>query len=172
MLVGNVLTAQSPLFGIYTKWSDSFVSWEIINEDEDVVGSIEQLWMQQNNWKEWRVEIDGHSGIIRQKWKDDPSQWNVTLDEEIVNAQTRWTGDFKNWRITNNDIALNLECKYGNVINEWLINDKNYGTLRLRTLEENDPRDWIIEDDLDESVPIAIRMAAVFLAVFNSSPKL
>lgn len=167
----NCTFSQEYIGGIYSRWSDSFAAWEIVDEEEEIVGFIEQLWMNQNNWKEWRIEVFEQSGIIRQKWRDDPNLWEIRIENEIVTAQTRWGNDRRNWRITDNEITLNLECKYGNNISEWIVEDKTLGTFTINTINDNDPRDWYISDQLDESVSLPMKTAIVFLTVFNSAPK-
>lgn len=179
------------LSSISTRWNDSFVEWEIYaatprdstreetdedseEPDESLVGELKLRWLNvRDDYSEWDYEIDGERGTIRQKWKDDPSQWELrSYSGSVVSMRTTWPGDFNEWRVTDNSIALNLKSRWTNQFDEWLVDDANRGRFYMYTMVERDPRDWTIEDSLDESVSQSVKMALIFLTVFNGSPKM
>ena len=86
--------------------------------------------------------------------------------------RTAWPGDFNEWRVTDNSIALHLKSRWTNQFDEWLVDDQNRGRFYMYTMIERDPRDWTIEDSFDESVSQSVKMALIFLTVFNGSPKM
>ncbi|MFN0213792.1 MAG: hypothetical protein ACKVT2_06010 [Saprospiraceae bacterium] len=168
------------------RWQDSFVEWEIfssikqadLEEDEEAeeeyYGELKLRWLNvRDDWSEWDFDLAGHRGTIRQKWKDDPQQWELrTYTGAIITMRTAWNGDFKEWRVSDNTITLNIKSKWTNQLDEWHVQDDNYGNFYLYTLRTRDPRDWAIEDNLDPAISEEMKLAMVFLVVFNSSPKM
>lgn len=192
----SALASAQEFSSISTRWSDSFVEWEIyayISEDssktdtiemaegeedfdepqEELYGELKLRWLNlRDDWTEWDYELGGERGTIRQKWKDDSSQWELrSYSGDIVNMRTMWPNDFTEWRVTDNSITLKLESRWKNQFDEWLVDDSSRGKLYLYTFARNDPRDWAIEDDLDESVSQPMKMALIFITVFVGSPK-
>jgi len=41
----------------------------------------------------------------------------------------------------------------------------------VHTTFVNDPRDWTIIDELDDNIPLAMKMAMTFLAIYHSVEK-
>ncbi len=179
------------LSGISTRWNDSFVEWEIytsIRQDtarsdpdedaeapeEELYGELKLRWLNvRDDFTEWEYELGGERGTIRQKWKDDPSQWELrSYTGNIVSMRTAWSNDFNEWRVTNNSFSLNLKSRWTNQFDEWLVDDPTRGKFYIYTLTQRDPRDWAIEDDLDDSVSQSMRMALIFLTVFHGSPRM
>ena len=185
------LTAQN-LTSVSTRWSDSFVEWEIYaampqdttnsagsEEDsepaeEELYGELKLRWLNvRDDFSEWDYELGGERGTIRQKWKDDPTQWEVrSYEGNIVSIRSMWSNDLTEWRVTDNSITLNLKSRWKNQFDEWLVDDSTYGRFYLYTYTERDPRDWAIEDSLDDSISNSMKMALIFLTVFNGSPRM
>ncbi|HNE29092.1 MAG: hypothetical protein U0U46_11220 [Saprospiraceae bacterium] len=191
MSVAALLGAQQQhLSGVSSRWSDSFVEWEIYAvsadtsaaeedeesdyPDEETVGELKLRWLNlRDDWTDWDFQYGELRGTIRQKWKDDLNQWELrTYNGDVITMRTAWANDFKEWRVTDNSMSLNLRSRWTNQLDEWLVDDPNRGRFYLYTLRERDPRDWAIEDNLDESVTPAMKMALIFLTVFNGSPKM
>ena len=188
-LLAGLLPAQS-LSTVSSRWSDSFVEWEIyavmpqdsidVGEDdeegpqEELLGELKLRWLNmRDDFSEWDYEIGGERGTIKQKWKDDPSQWELrSYSGNIISIRTAWPNDYNEWRVTDNSIALNLKSRWTNQFDEWLVDDPSRGKFYMYTLAERDPRDWAIEDSLDESVSLSMKMALIFLTVFNGSPRM
>ncbi len=179
--------AQTPaMTTIGCRWQNSFVEWEIFSTlkqadleegeevDEEYYGDIKLRWLNvRDDWSEWDYELGGQRGTIRQKWKDDLQQWELrSYAGVVVTMRTAWNGDFKEWRVSDNSITLNIKSKWSNQLDEWLVQDSNYGSFYLYTLRTRDPRDWAIEDQLDPAISEEMKLAMVFLVIFNSSPKM
>lgn len=178
------------LSSVSTRWSDSFVEWEIYalatentesdpDEDsetpeEELYGELKLRWLHvRDDFSEWDYEFGGERGTIRQKWKDDPSQWELrSYDGNVVSIRAMWQQDLSEWRVTDNSVTLNLKSKWKNQFDEWLVDDLTRGKFYLYTFNEQDPRDWAIEDSLDESVSNSMKMALIFLTVFFGSPRM
>lgn len=191
LLPGLQALAQS-MSSVRTRWSDSFVEWEIYRfvprdssdvspeqeeateaADEEVDGELKQRWRNvKDDWSEWDYEIGDEQGTIRVKWKDEPSQWELrSYDGNIITMRTSWPKDYTEWRVTDNSVTLTLKSKWKNQLDEWLVDDPTRGRFYMYTLRSRDPRDWAIEDRLDESVSAAMKTALIFLTVFNGSPR-
>lgn len=181
------LHAQT-LSGISTRWSDSFVEWELFAfaqdttseeeddseaPDEESVGELKLRWLQmRDDWSEWDYHLGDERGTIKLKWKDDPTQWELrSYDGAVVTMRTAWNNDLTEWRVTDNSLSLTLRSRWTNQFDEWLVQDPARGTFYLYTLHRGDPRDWAIEDGLDGSVSPQMKLALVFLTVFQSTPR-
>ena len=179
------------LSGISTRWSDSFVEWELFgfaadtsqtdedSEDleetanEELFGELKLRWLNiRDDWSEWDYSMGEERGTIKMKWKDDVTQWELrSYQGSIITMRAAWSNDLSEWRVTNNSISLQLKSRWSGQADEWLVQDSNRGTFYMYTLQEGDPRDWAIEDELDDSVPASMKMALVFLTIFHSSPR-
>ncbi len=181
------VSAQTPtMTTISSRWQDSFVEWEIFSSirqadleegeevEEEYYGELKLRWLNvREDWSEWAFEIGGERGNIRQRWKDDPQQWELrTYSGAIITMRTNWNGDFNEWRVSDNTITLNIKSKWTNQHDEWLVQNDTYGSFYLYTLRTRDPRDWAIEDNLDPAISEEMKLAMVFLVIFNSSPKM
>ena len=115
---------------------------------------------------------DDLRGTIKQKWKDDKTQWELrTYDGSIITMRAAWANDLTEWRITDNTTTLLFRSRWTNQYDDWGLKDQKYGQFHLYTLRSRDPREWAIEDSLDATISLPIKMAMVFLAVFHASPK-
>jgi hypothetical protein len=168
-LVFNI-KAQT-LTGISVKYNDAYVDWTIYTDDEDVEGNLTMTWQNPDDWSQWTYRIGEHTGSIKTKWNKDLSHWEIRGDNKIISAQQTWQGDNRQWRITNNSFSLDLKCKYGNNWNDWEVNDSKRGKFSVLTAYQNDPRDWNIEDETTEEVPLTMKMTIVFMSIINSVPK-
>lgn len=180
-------SAQAPtMTTISCRWQDSFAEWEIfsvfqkeaLEEDEvpeeELYGELKLRWLNvRDDWSEWDFELGGQRGTIRQRWKDDPQQWELrSYSGQVITMRTAWNGDFKEWKVSDNSISLNIRSKWANQLDEWLVDDSNYGSFYLYTLRSRDPRDWAIEDNLGPDISEEMKLAMIFLVVFNTTPKL
>lgn len=178
------LQAQT-LSGISSRWSDSFVEWDLYATssagpdsseapEEELYGELKLRWLSlRDDWSEWDFRLGDERGTIKMKWKDDPGQWELrTYSGTIITMKTAWNNDLSEWRITNNDISLTLRSRWTSQTDEWLVQDGTHGTYYLYTRHEGDPRDWIIEDRLDEAISRPMKLAIIFLTVFHSTPRL
>lgn len=180
------LHAQQWPSRISTRWSDSFVEWDILAPveadvedstaveelDEETIGSLELRKLHLEDWSEWRYNALDQSGTIKLKWKEDPTQWELRNGLDIVSMKATWVNDFTEWRITDNSITLTLRSKYTSQLDEWFIKSENYGNYHIYTRRERDPRDWYIDDELVPEIPLCMRIAVLFTAVYHGSPRI
>lgn len=170
---------------VSTHWNDSFVEWDIYaapdaanteeeeEPDEELYGELQLRWLNlKDDFSEWTYELGGQRGTIRQKWKNDPTQWELrTYDGNIITMKAPWSNDLSEWRVTDNSFSLTLKSRWTNQFDEWIVEDARRGRFYVYTLHSGDPRDWAVEDSLNEEVSEPMKMALVFLVIFHSSPK-
>ncbi len=164
------VSAQT-LAGAASRWGDSFREWVIYTDEDGNEGDLHLRWQNTDKWDEWEYRLDGVSGAIKIKWPQDPREWEIRSSEgDIVSAKTLWNNNFREWRISNNDLQMNLVCRYNNSWDEWEVRG-NSGNMEIYSAFAGDPRDWVVIDELDNDVPAAMRMAILFIVLFQSSPK-
>jgi len=182
-----ILGAQAPVMStVGVRWQDSFVEWQIFatypnrnlekdeEPEEEYYGELKLRWLNvREDWTDWEFDLAGLRGTVRQKWKDDPQQWELrSYAGAIITMRTAWNGFFNEWRVSDNTITLNIKSRWTNQFDEWEVKDSKYGTYYLYTLRPRDPRDWAIVDKLDPEISEEMKLALVFLVLFNSSPKM
>lgn len=175
-IIGFVFLIQSPVFcqdiiGIGTRWKDSFREWEVHTVDEFRTGSLELRWTIREDWTQWDFRLGDTTAQIRQKWKDDPNLWEIKCLDVVVTARTTWNNDFRQWRLSDGKHQLTWYSRYGNVRDEWILRENDVGTFSLYTYWEGDPREWVVTDELGEDMSYAMRVALIFIALYNSVPK-
>lgn len=171
LLFVQTLSAQV-LTGFNTRYNDAFVDWEIyVDSLDDAAGNLTMTWQHPDDWTQWSYRLGDKSGNIKTKWQKDISLWEIRGDNKTVSAQMMWSNDPREWRITDNKFSLELKCRFSGNFNEWIVDDSKHGSFRVFTRYENDPRDWIIEDELAPSVSLPMKMTLLFLVLFNSVPK-
>lgn len=166
----NAAEAQK-LIRFSVKYADTFMEWEIVPDEKSIdVGEFNLSWPHKPVWNDWEYRLDGRVGNIRQKWINRPDEWELIDGEFIVSIKNQWRGDLTIWKIKCDDYTLKFESKYQNLVDEWTLVTEKYGTFDIYSEYEGDARDWIIEDDLDEDIPLAIKMAMIFVTIQYSVP--
>jgi hypothetical protein len=159
------------LTGFSARYNNDFVDWEIYTDKDSEKGNLTMTWQQPDDWTQWSYRIGEQTGTIKTKWGKDLSQWEVRGENKVITIQPYWQGDPNNWRITDNDFSLELQTKWRGRVNEWYINDSKRGQMNIFSEYQNDPRDWIIEDELEEVVSFPMKMAIIYIVIFNSVPR-
>jgi hypothetical protein len=153
------------------KFNDSFVEWDILTDDENTEGTLTMTWQRPDDWTQWSYRVGEKTGAIKTKWLKDPSLWELRGENKIISMQQVWSNDPRLWRITDNAVSLDLKSRYGMNFQEWMVDEGKRGKISIFMDYPNDPRDWVIEDDLDESITFPMKMAILFLVIYNSVPK-
>lgn len=166
-----ILMSAQELIGFSVEYGDSFIEWEVVPADKEIdLGSLELSWPYKSDWSVWEYNVVGRVGSIRQKWINRPNEWELIDGEYIVAIKNQWRGDLTNWKITCEDFILRFESRYNNIVDEWMLTTDKYGTFEIYTDYEGDPRDWVIEDGLDSDVPLACKMAMIYICIYYSVP--
>lgn len=181
--LGFTAVMAQTLDAVNARWDDEFTEWDIytMEGDQTVVerggeeiieveasGQLVMRWQADLNWTEWDFMIDDVIGSVKQTWKDDPTQWELRIGSEVITCRAAWRDDLSEWRITNNRKTLVWRSKYRRNFSEWELRDDRYGEFYVYATYVNDPRDWSIDDQLDESIPFSMKMAMTFLAIYHS----
>ena len=159
------------LTGVATRWNDSFAEWAVFTTDEENEGELRLRWAMQDDWTEWQYRLGESTGTIKLKWREDLNEWEARGDNQIASARTVWRGNFREWRISDGKHTLTLHSRYGNIWDEWTIRNSSSGHFEMYTSFEGDPRDWAVIDELDESVPLPMKILMIHVVLFQSTPK-
>jgi hypothetical protein len=167
----NNLQSQT-LTGISVRFNDAFVDWDVFVDslDEDK-GNLQMTWQHPDDWTNWNYRIGEKTGTIKTKWTRDLEHWETRGENKIISAETIFAGEKRQWRVTNNDFSLELTCTDYQNCEQWTVEDSRRGKFLIYTERQRDPRDWLIEDELDPSVSLPMKMTLVFLAILNTVPK-
>ena len=160
------------IYGMSTEWNDSFREWIILGEDEDQDGSLEIRWPLRDDWTEWDWDFGGIRGEFYMRRPNDPEAWEGSGDGALVEGRTVWPGDRSRWVVVSGNIRMELGTRYSHIADEWIAEDRKFGRLYIYTDWEGDPRDWVIEDELSEEVPLVMKLLMVHIALMQSVPKI
>lgn len=160
------------IIGIGSRYNDSFREWQITTDDDDIRGDLRMRWEIRNDWTQWDLRIGDSVATIEQKWKDDPNLWEIRCNGVIVNARTAWPNEFTRWKLSDGTNQFNWQTKYANQRGEWLTESTDHGLFQVYNYWEGDPREWVVVDELDDSVSMALKVSMLFLALHFSTPRL
>ena len=160
------------VIGLGTRYNDTFKEWVIKTEDEDVEGEMRMRWAFRNDWTQWDIRIGDVIATVEQKWKDDPNLWEIRCGDYTVNARTTWPDVFNHWKLNDGKHQYNWGTKYANQRDEWLLGTGSDDLFKVSMYWTDDPRDWVVTDNLPEDVSMAMRLSMIFLAIHFSTPKL
>ncbi|WP_235297869.1 hypothetical protein [Portibacter marinus] len=162
------LEAQS-LFGLHTQWDDDIKQWDISLNEGELEGSIEMTWRMRNDFTEWNYKIGDRRGNIQQKWDNNANVWELKSVDRIVTVSTVWSGDFTSWRVNDGSHTIKIERPYLSADPiEWRIIADDKDSFFWYNEYEYDIRDWVIEDYLDETYSLELKLAAVFISILHS----
>lgn len=157
----------------HTESDNSFREWEIIleNDSTEIEGSLELIWGLNNDFTQWQYRIADQDGEISQKFANNSGLWELRSGGKVVTIRQTWPGDISEWKISHEDRSFDFQVVNQNYLDEWHIPDEKLGELVIYTENMGDPRDWIIIDYTIDSITFEERMAAIFIAIFSSTPK-
>ncbi len=172
-LILNISGAESQtLTSISARFNDAFVDWDVFADSLDTdKGNLSMTWQTPDDWTNFSYRMGEKTGTIKTKWSHDLEHWETRGENKIITAETLFTGDRRQWRVTNNNFSVELACTDFQNGEQWTVEDSRRGRFTIYTERHRDYRDWIIEDELDPSVSLPMKMTLVFLAVLNTVPK-
>ena len=158
---------------VHSRWNDRFDEWEVFGstvDDEEFVVQFDLVWPLQRNWEEWRIGGDLFEGSIRAKWPGDPGQWEMRINGDIIMINQLNRNDGNRWEIRNGTSRELLQTQWFNNPTQWFF--PRHREQWVQYMErEGDPRDWIIEDYLEEITDPGTRLAAIFIIIWQTIPK-
>lgn len=167
----GLLVAQN-IIGLGTRYDDSFKEWVIRTDDDDIEGELRMRWAFRNDWTQWDFRIGDVIGTVEQKWKDDPNLWEIRCGDYTVNARTTWPNVFNRWKLNDGKNQFNWGTKYANQHDEWMTDSGQNDLFKVNAYWTDDPRDWVVTDNLPEDVSNAMKLAMIFIAIHFSTPKI
>lgn len=164
------LQSQSDFEWLETEWTDSFVQWNLYAnlDSTNEVGAIDMVWLQQNDWSQWDIELGDYSGNVRSNIKGDFSDWTLRLGNEVVRIQQRWPNSWEEWRLSFQDQVYMLKTDDVVTNDYFILSLDRKTTMVIFTEFEGDYRTWILEQE--EELSPGVKLAASFIALFSSVP--
>jgi len=164
------------MLGWHSEWDDSVHEFKITFEtpEEEDYGEIEATWAHLNDFTQWDYSIGEYGGSINQKWPRRDDEWELRSDEgNTTTIKNRWRDDNSEVLINfNNEINVVWLSKSFNDGNTWLLYKNEYGEFEFYTEYIDDPRDWIIYDDTSLDLPIDVKVACCFIAMYRATAQL
>lgn len=165
---------QMQFLEAYSFWDDRVDEWVIpyysIKKNEDLELRLKPKWAFQKKWDEWVFEFEDKRGEIKTTWKGRDDLWELRLGNEQLSIQLKWQGDPNEWVIEEDRKKYTIKTAYRNTANAWYYKDGNH-EFGIYTTNRNDPRDWIIEDQTYDKISSNVRIAMIFIVLYNSIPK-
>ncbi len=166
----SVYTYGQALIGMTSQWNNSYTSWNIHDEDEDNIGTLELNGLQSNDWSFWQYTLNGASGFIRPTVTGNSNRWDLRGENKIITISTTWNNHFDDWLITENNISLKLRKETNSNGFLWIIEDKKLGNFSMQTRNSRFPTDWNMLDELDEKITVSMKIAILFAVIFTDCP--
>ena len=172
VILPSVGLCQFYLTEVHSRWNDRFDEWEILTEDgsSQSVYYLSLSWPLQRNWEEWRLEGEDLQAIIRTKWRGDLSTWEVRSNDEIIVIKQVYRNDPGQWEIRSGDTREIISTQWPGNPSQWHM-PRRRGEWVMAMDREFDPRDWIIEDYLENTLSPLVRLSAVFITLWQTIPK-
>lgn len=161
------------LLGASAVWDDDIREWEVYVQVDSFLleGELELTYPLGNRYDKWTVRIGDYYANIDQTFSNDDTKWELTDGAATITIRQVWPRDRSEWKISDGNQSIVIKTKYRNTADEWLSLDRSGGELYIATEYVGDFRDWIVEDYMDESTSFSMRMAALFISIYNSIPK-
>jgi len=171
---------QTIITGIESYYDDSASEWTMygldpeeeqeMEEMQEIDGSLRIKWILRNDFSEWTFDYNNEISNIKMKF-DDFSRWELrTENNDIVDIQTKWRNDITEWKITHGGSIYKWQSEYKNELNSWFFETDSSGYFDMYTLYSNDSRDWGIEDQTID-IPDCVKLAAIFITIYCTTPK-
>lgn len=154
-----------------TKWLDSFREWTFETDSSDIKGSISATWALSDDWTDWQFEFGEYSGTMKLKFPPDQNLWEFRSGNEVLTARTMWSNDLSEWRFSDGERIIQFKLKRDAPPFFWFSEGDRHGFIDIYTEYEQDPSAWLVEDQLHDDISLLYRMAMIFIAIYQSSPK-
>lgn len=163
------VNAQDYIESINAAEDNDIIEWDVYTHETD--GTLELTWALQRDFTDWTFEIGDVSGTIRQQWLNDDTQYELRTDEgHYIKMRVKWPNDYSEWIIESDSIpAFTWIAKQFNDGNHWEADRTgDLGTFEMYTEVEDDPRDWIIKDEIYQEL-FAEKVACMFIAIIRAT---
>jgi len=156
------------MIGMSTALDNDMSEWIIYPENDSLPECrIRARWRLEQDPTEWDFRMGEISGTLRSKWRNRFDEWEIICDNEIVRVKMVWPGDWRQWRIESKDGEFQVKALYNMPVSQLTVSKRDEVLMNIDPSFENDPRDWIIQDDLPEDAHLSTRMG-IFSSVILS----
>ncbi len=155
-----------------SEWDDALHEFKIVYETptEEDYGELLATWAHLEDWTQWEYSIGDYSGSIWQKWPRRDDEWELRSEGNITTITNRWRNDNSEVVINyNNEIKLIWKSKSFNDGNVWVLEKNDFGEFEFFTEFVDDPRDWLIYDDTALDLPLDVKVACCFIALYRTT---
>ena len=165
------LTVQAQtLEGLASKYDDRVAEWVIFAYDEkqeqEIAGTLEMRWPLDNNWRIWDIRLEDYTSSIKVKWGEDPNHWELR-GNQTIQIKSVWKNDANSWIISGSDHEFRLIANQTFDGLEWRVKGEESGYFGMIMEFEGDIRDWFIQDELFEDIPIDYKLAMMFVPLIR-----
>lgn len=147
-------------------------------------------------WNEWKMSVNNKNGRLFTTKKSDKNNWEYIIGYCTGEISTLNTGDFSSFELKSGEKVVQMKYGESNSWNTWTISDAHhsidlgasiqdgsenwnewmvqseFGSLKMKTsytIGDNLWKEWEIRDELHVSTEL--KMAAIFLVIFNSAAR-
>ena len=171
--VSHQAFGQSQFYAISSSYDDSAREWSIYyvdNEGDEERATLYLKWPFRNDWTEWSLDLGPNLYSIRQMYNLLPVQWTLSGPDSSISIRQKWRGDNNIWVISYGDKKIIWRTDVTNNFDVWYMQLSEEEYFDMWTVYPGDSRDWDIEDKT-ATLPIEVKVAAIFTTVYLTSPK-
>lgn len=151
--------------GIGTKYADDLTEWIFYTEEDEEIGTLQPTFI--NDLSHWNWNIGDLSGSIALDKNASLREWEIFCENRHYYIRQTWRNDLSIWSITNDRITLNVEAEYKNTLETWNASFDRSHKMEITTYREFDPREWYVQDTLENTTPLPMKVGAIFIAVLS-----
>lgn len=169
----QLLVSQNNVFeSVHSVYDDSAREWLMYSYDslDNFESHMTIKWPFRNDWTEWTVDHRNAYYHIRMRSSRNPVQWEITGDNYRVSIRQKWLNDPSQWVLSYSNKHLMWRTEYPSDLEYWFFELSENNFFEMWTEIQGDLRDWAINDKA-ANVPDEVKIAAIFITVYLTSPK-
>lgn len=180
LLIAFSFLLSAPLSGQYllsmhTEWDDSFREWSFVVELDDsttIEGDLDIAWRLDGDFESYDFRVGEIFGDIKQVFVNDPTNWQLRLGDQLISMRQTWPSDPREWKISDGKTSFTIRTRYAESFDDWALTSDQHGEFNVYSEIPGDVRDWVIDDYMSDNITFAQRLAAAFVSIYVSTPKI
>lgn len=166
-----VIGGSQELVGLHAVWDDDLNEWRIYSYQDSTLteGTLEPVFSLDRDPDDWSYRLGEATGRIKRQFAGGVDQWVLDGDAGRVIMRQVWPRDPSEWSIAAGDVRFVIKTRFRNAADEWHVDTRDDSPFYMYTAYEGDNRDWVIEDYFDKQVALEVKMALVFVVMYNST---
>lgn len=164
LFFSQVLIAQD-VIALRMMFDHDPTQWEVLAETEEDDGRLETFDQIDGRKMFWNYELYSAAGRIWNLFPGQYDNWRLQGDTISISMQTVFQGRWPEWRLSDGDITLTLRAAHLSNPFYWTMDHPTHGKWEMYSYYEQDARDWEIIDELSETVPVEMKIAACFIVM-------